>query len=131
MSFSTAALAALALAAGSAHAQDARLAGIDDRDQRGRAKHADIRQRGRAARQSIARVPSAAHLAQLADRIAKPFLVAVLLAWGTWQIPAQAHAMDGGARLVPGLCAGALLLCGLWLAAPDRWASPWKESKHA
>lgn len=42
-------------------------------------------------------------------------LVAVLLAWGTWQIPSQAHAMDGGARLVPGLCAGALLMCGLWL----------------
>lgn len=41
---------------------------------------------------------------------------ALWLAWGTWQIPAStADAIDGGARLVPALCAVALLWCGLWL----------------
>lgn len=42
-------------------------------------------------------------------------LVALVLAWATWRLPAQPMAMDGGARLVPSLCAGVLLLCGLWL----------------
>lgn len=42
-------------------------------------------------------------------------LAAMLLAWATWHIPSQMYVLDGGARLVPGLCATALLLCGLWL----------------
>ena len=42
-------------------------------------------------------------------------MVAVVLAVATWQLPAQPEALDGGARLVPGLCAAVLLLCGLWL----------------
>lgn len=42
-------------------------------------------------------------------------LAALWLAWGAWQIPAQPMLEDGGARLVPGLCAAVLLLCGGWL----------------
>lgn len=37
-------------------------------------------------------------------------VVAVVLAWATWQLPAQPLQLDGGARLVPGLCAGVLCL---------------------
>lgn len=42
-------------------------------------------------------------------------VAAALLAWATWQLPAQPMQLDGGARLVPGLCAGVLCLCGGWL----------------
>lgn len=42
-------------------------------------------------------------------------LVALALAWATWRLPAQQALADGGARLVPGVCASVLLLCGLWL----------------
>lgn len=43
-------------------------------------------------------------------------LVAVVMAWATWQMAEPAHATPGaGARLVPTLCAVALGLCGGWL----------------
>lgn len=42
-------------------------------------------------------------------------MAALGLAWGTWQLPGEVHINDGGARLVPGICAFVLLLCGLWL----------------
>lgn len=42
-------------------------------------------------------------------------LAALCLAWGIWHIPPQAGAEDGGARLMPSLCAAVLLLCGVWL----------------
>lgn len=43
-------------------------------------------------------------------------VLALLLGWGTWQIPVSAHdALDGGARLAPRLSALALLVCGSWL----------------
>ncbi len=42
-------------------------------------------------------------------------LAALVLAWGAWQIPAQMAQTDGGAALLPSLCAAALLLCGGWL----------------
>lgn len=44
-------------------------------------------------------------------------LLALLLAWGSWQLPPAeaADAAAGGARWVPMLCAAVLLLCGLWL----------------
>lgn len=42
-------------------------------------------------------------------------LAALALAWGAWRIPAQTAQNDGGAALLPTLCAAALLLCGGWL----------------
>lgn len=61
-------------------------------------------------------------------------LAALWLAWGTWHIPAQAMSQDGGARLVPGLCAAVLLLCGLWLVWEARhggWRNAATLSGHA
>lgn len=61
-------------------------------------------------------------------------LAAVCLAWGTWQIPAQIGAEDGGARLMPGLCAAVLLLCGVWLLWEARhggWRNAAALSGHA
>lgn len=52
-------------------------------------------------------------------------LLAILLAWGVVLLP-EAQADDGGARLVPGLCAAALLLCGLWLLN-DAWHGGWRH----
>jgi len=52
-------------------------------------------------------------------------LAALALGWATWQLPAS-DATDGGARLVPGLCAAALLLCGaclVWEARQGGWRS--------
>lgn len=42
-------------------------------------------------------------------------LAALGLAWGAWPLPGPMQAEDGGAGLLPALCAAALLLCGLWL----------------
>lgn len=61
-------------------------------------------------------------------------LAAVWLAWGTWQIPYPASSPDTGARWVPGLCAAALLLCGLWLVWEARhggWRNAAVFSGHA
>ncbi|WP_284337133.1 tripartite tricarboxylate transporter TctB family protein [Comamonas sp. NoAH] len=55
-------------------------------------------------------------------------LVALVLAWGTWLLPAQEQLIDGGARLLPGLCAGVLFLCGLWLVWEARHGG-WRNSE--
>ena len=63
--------------------------------------------------QAEATVPPPVSAGQMAVGIVIA-LVALVLAWATWRLPVQPTAMDGGARLVPSLCAGVLLLCGLW-----------------
>lgn len=42
-------------------------------------------------------------------------LAALVLALGAWQVPVPTPVEDGGARLVPGLCAAVLCVCGGWL----------------
>lgn len=52
---------------------------------------------------------------------------AVWLAWGTWRIPVAPDGTDAGTRWLPGMCAGALLLCGGWLVWEARhggWRNP-------
>lgn len=54
-------------------------------------------------------------------------LLALALAWGGGALPAVAQAGDdGGPRLLPWLCAGVLLLCGLWLVW-EAWQGGWRQ----
>lgn len=74
-----------------------------------------------AAHAKAARWPSTAWQTGVGVAIA---LAALWLAWGTWQIPAPVVPDAAGTRWLPGLCAGALLVCGLclvWEARHGGW----------